>query len=290
MHSIRTPGKINLTLRVLGRRDDGFHELETVLYPVPLFDELEIELTRRPGVELQCRCPQIPTGDDNLICRAARLFRQAAGTEDGLAVRLEKRIPVQAGLGGGSSDAAATLTALNRIYDGVLSRTVLEDLASQLGSDVPFFLADGPALATGRGEKVARLTPFASFRGVGLVLVHPGFGVSAAWAYSRIQPSDWKVPAPAATTEILAAFRSGDWSGSLNGLHNSLERPVFEKYPVLAVIRSELLAAGAQGALMSGSGSTVFGLVREHRQAEEVRQRFLASYGDSCWSRSLVLD
>ncbi len=290
MEMIRSGCKINLLLNVLRRREDGWHDLETVMQPLPLFDELTVEFADRPGIELLCNHPKTPAGAENLICRAASAFQDAIGKSDGLQFRLEKNIPVAAGMGGGSGNAAAALLALNRLYGGVLSRDAVAATAARLGSDVPFFLESGPAIALGRGEKVKRLPPFDIFEDACVVLVNPGFGVPTPWAYRNLRlDAEEGSSAPVSAESFVRALRVGDWEGAMRGLFNSLERLVFRKYPVLEIIRLELLRVGATGALMSGSGATIFGIVRDKEQGEEVRQRFLKAFGDQCWSCVLNL-
>lgn len=290
METIRSGCKINLLLNVLRRRKDGFHELETVMQPLPLFDELTAKFASRPGIELLCDYPEIPIGADNLICRAARVFQSAMGKKDGLQIHLQKNIPIAAGLGGGSGDAAATLLILNRLYDSALSAESLFEMASQLGSDVPFFLKNGPAIAFGRGETVQPVPPFEIFEDACVILVNPGFGVPTAWAYQKLQLDKTKGnSAPISVRELIWALQASDWEASMRGLFNSLERPVFRKYPVLEIIRLELLKSGCSGALLSGSGATVFGIIRGKELGEETRQRFLKAFGNQCWSCLLPL-
>ena len=285
METIRSGCKINLLLNVLRRRQAGFHDLETVMQPLPLFDELTAKFASRPGIELLCDHPEVPIGAENLICRAARAFQSAVGRNDGLRIHLKKNIPVAAGLGGGSGNAAASLLILNRLYDSALSADSLFETAVQLGSDVPFFLKDGPALAFGRGEKVQPLPPFEIFEDACVILVNPGFGVPTFWAYQELRLDEAEGnSAPVSAEELTRALQAGDWKASMQGLFNSLERPVFEKYPVLEIIRLELLKSGASGALLSGSGATVFGIIRAQEIGEEVRRRFLKSFGNQCWS------
>ena len=290
METIRSGCKINLLLSVLRRRQDGFHDLETVIQPLPLFDELSVKFVSRPGVELLCDHREVPIGANNLICRAASAFQSASGRNDGLRIHLKKNIPVAAGLGGGSGNAAATLLILNRLHDGVISAEKMFETAAQLGSDVPFFLRNGPALAFGRGEKVRPLPPFKIFEDACVILVNPGFGVPTSWAYQKLQLNEAdENPAPVSAEELIQLLQAGNWKASMKGLFNSLERPVFKKYPVLEIIRLELLNSGASGALLSGSGATVFGIIRGREIGEEVRQRFLKIFGNQCWSCLLPL-
>ncbi len=177
----QSPCKVNLVLNVLARRADGFHELETLLQPLPLYDRLTFERAE-VGIQLTCNIPNLPTDSQNLVWRAAAMFLEAAGIRAGLRIDLQKEIPLAAGLGGGSGNAAATLLGLNEMFDCPLSAERLNQIAASLGSDVPFFLQNNPALATGRGEKIQPLEPFAALPGAALLLVHPGFGVSTPWA------------------------------------------------------------------------------------------------------------
>ena len=290
METIRSGCKINLLLNVLRRRKDGFHELETVIQPLPLFDELSAKFADQPGIELLCDHPEVPIGANNLICRAANAFQSALGRNDGLRIHLKKNIPVAAGLGGGSGNAAAALLILNHLYDNALSAERLSETASQLGSDVPFFLKNSPALAFGRGEKVQPLPPFKIFKDACVILVNPGFGVPTSWAYQKLQLDEsMGNSAPISAEELIQSLQACDWQASMQGLFNSLERPVFKKYPVLEIIRLELLRSGSSGALLSGSGATVFGIIRNKETGEKVRQRFLKTFGNQCWSCLLPL-
>src|ERR1041385_8066520 len=181
----KSPCKVNLLLNILGRRADGFHELETVLHPVRLFDELTFAAAPA-GVQLTCTDPRLPTDARNLVYRAAELFLAKAAIKDGVRIQLRKNIPLAAGLGGGSGNAAVTLLGLNELFDRPLSAESLSAVAAALGSDVPFFLQDRPALGTGRGERIEPLDFFPALRGAAFVLIHPGFGISTPWAYQNL--------------------------------------------------------------------------------------------------------
>jgi 4-diphosphocytidyl-2-C-methyl-D-erythritol kinase len=176
----KSPCKVNLLLNILGRRADGFHELETVLQPVNVCDELAFERAGS-GLRLTCSNPELPTDSKNLVHRAATAFLSAAKFSDGVRIHLEKNLPLAGGIGGGSANAAVTLTALNELFDLPLSLEKLHELAAALGSDVPFFLYDRPAFATGRGDNIHRLEDFPVLRGKAFFLVHPGFGISTPW-------------------------------------------------------------------------------------------------------------
>jgi len=182
---MESPCKVNLLLNILGRRPDGFHELETVLYPIRVCDRL-IFARNVQGIQLSCNVPGLPTDARNLVYRAAAMFLEAAKIRDGVQLELQKNIPLAAGLGGGSGNAATTLFGLNELFGGPLLPEQLQMIAATLGSDVPFFLQDQPALATGRGEQIRSLGAFPALRGAAFLLIHPGFGIATAWAYQRL--------------------------------------------------------------------------------------------------------
>jgi 4-diphosphocytidyl-2-C-methyl-D-erythritol kinase len=279
-----SPCKVNLILNILGRRADGYHELETIMQPVRLCDELA--LTRAgAGIELTCNDPALPVDGRNLVHRAAAAFLEAAGIRDGVQIHLEKKIPLAAGLGGGSGNAATTLLGLNELFGSPLGADSLNQLAAGLGSDVNFFLQDHPALATGRGEQVRSLADFPALAGTAIFLIHPGFGISTPWAYQNLA----RFPAalngrPGRAAELVAALQTKDWAAIRAGMYNSLEAPALEKYPVLEVFQKFLREYGALAALMSGSGSTTFALFENTAAAENVREQFLAFFGRNCWT------
>ena len=184
---LSAPAKINLSFRIKGRRADGFHEIETLMAPISLADRITIERAGDDGeIRFSCDDPSLPAGDDNLVVRAAKLFRQRAGITSGITIALEKKIPHGAGLGGGSSDAASILLGLNELFDAGLDQTELLELAAQLGSDVPFFVVRSAAVCRGRGEIV---TPISLGTKLHLVLLKPDFGVPTPWAYSKWKAS-----------------------------------------------------------------------------------------------------
>jgi 4-diphosphocytidyl-2-C-methyl-D-erythritol kinase len=275
--------KINLLLNILGKRDDGFHELETVMQPVPLHDELEFAVGGS-SLGLTTNHPGLPCDGSNLIVRAADKFRLAAQITDGVHIHVEKRIPMEAGLGGGSSNAATTLLGLNELCGVPLSAEQLHQIASDLGSDVPFFLQDRPALATGRGEVIRPLVPFGALTDLSLVLVHPGFGISTAWSYKTLAEfPDALNGRKGRAQELINALspHDGRWS---DYLHNSLEFPAFRKYPVLQLYVDEFKNLGALAAMMSGSGSTVFAFFNSTSQAQSGLESFQVKFGTAGWS------
>ncbi len=260
------PAKINLCLHVLGRRPDGYHEVRMVMQQIDLCDCIRISVGEGDGVRVDCPGLELPAGGENLAARAARLLLKKAGVRAAVHVQITKKIPAAAGLGGGSSDAAAVLKGLNRLLSLGFDNAALEGLGLALGADVPFFIRGGTALAEGIGE---RLSPFSVRPSAAYLLVNPGFAVSTVWVYRNL------VLTSKGDEANLARF-VGCYSGLLRLLHNDLESVTLEHFPVLKDIKRRLLKAGADGALMSGSGPTVFGLFRDRaaarRAGEELAQ------------------
>jgi 4-diphosphocytidyl-2-C-methyl-D-erythritol kinase len=267
---VLAPAKINLSLKILGRRTDGFHEIETCIAPISLCDELKIERQAR-RIDFQCGDPSIPHGDENLVVRAAKAFLKATKQKSGVAIKLTKKIPYGAGLGGGSSDAAATLLVLNDLFKTKLSREALAKIAEAIGSDVPFFLFDSAAVCKGRGEAV---TPVKLKDKLSILLLKPDFEVASAWAYSRWQNSK-QVPS---ISYVVQNFRGQTYV-------NDLERPVFEKFVFLAELKMWLLKQPEVGAaLMSGSGSTVFAAMRPNADVDLVAKRARHEIDPELWT------
>lgn len=273
---LRTSAKVNLALEVLGKRGDGYHEIATVLQAVDLFDRLKLEAA--DTLSMHTDDPDLPTDDGNLVMRAARLLQEAARIETGARIRLTKRIPVAAGLGGGSSDAAAALWGLHRLWGLRWSRARLQELAVELGMDVPFFLGSGRAVATGRGE---HLTTLPGGGGYALVLVNPRVPLSTREVYARI-PIGWRAESTG-TERVIEALRTRNVSKMAAALTNNLESVVEPVLPVIGRMKAALLAAGALGAIMSGSGPTVFGMARSLDHARQIRTR-VSRVGWACWA------
>lgn len=280
----KSPCKVNLLLSILGKRADGFHELETVMHPVRLHDSLSFSKAG-PGVQLTCSEPALATDAGNLVHRAATAFLQAAGISDGVKIHLEKRIPMAAGLGGGSGNAATTLLGLNELFGGPLDGRALHALAAQLGSDIPFFLQDQPALATGRGEQVQSFDAFPALRGTAFLLVHPGFGIATAWAYQQLAHfPDALNGRPGRAHKLVALLQTADLAAASVEFYNSLEAPALHKYPVLLLYQEFLREHGARAALMSGSGSTTFAITRTVADGEKLVEKFKARFGENNWT------
>ena len=267
---VLAPAKINLSLNVLRRRDDGFHEIETFIAPISLADEIDIN-RQSAQMDFTCDDPAVPQSDENLVVRAAKAFFEATSAQGGVNIHLKKRIPQGAGLGGGSSDAAATLLALNRLFETNLSRDDLAKIGSTVGSDVPFFVFESAAVCKGRGELVS---PAKLAKRLRLLLLKPGFGVASAWAYSRWQNSR-EVPG--------IAYQPQEFAGQ--SFVNDLEKPVFEKFVFLAELKTWLLKQPEAGAaLMSGSGSTMFAVLRESANADLLAKRAKAELDRDLWT------
>ena len=277
---IRAPAKINLSLRVVGKRRDGYHLLDTIMVPVSLYDEIEIRKIRPTSekkkaadglIRVTCDDPLVPGGEKNIAYRAARLVMRWAGSEQPVHIHIRKQIPVGAGLGGGSTDAAATLIGLNRLLRLRLSAAKLEKMALSVGADVPFFIRARPARARGIGERLYPIRKLARFW---LVIVYPGFPVSTARVFNNYRSTLTKSPV---NTTIVASLKSFDKLPGL--LFNDLESVTFGCYPRLSLIKARLLHEGAAGGLMSGSGSSVFGVFASKRQAARALRRLRKEEG-----------
>jgi len=253
---IQAPAKINLFLQVVGRRSDGYHELHTLMCCIGLYDILRLQMGAAKN-EIRCSGADLPCDASNLAFKAAMHFNAALASETDLAPRkfsiyLDKRIPVGAGLGGGSSDAAAVLNHLNHYYGQPFSRQALMTMARGLGADVPFFIDGRPAIAAGVGE---RLAPYAQLPPWGVVVVYPGFGISTAAVFKNLNLGLTKCEKQLR----YSPFKRGKFDMARH-LCNDLESVVVHQFPVIEEIKKELLNQGAEGALMTGSGSAVFGL------------------------------
>jgi 4-diphosphocytidyl-2-C-methyl-D-erythritol kinase len=263
MLTLKAHAKINWFLRVTGKRADGFHEIESLFQRVSLRDELTFEEASSLSVVTEAAIPS----DDNLVIKAALKLRETAGVTKGARLGLIKNIPIAAGLGGGSSDAAVTLTGLNNLWELGFPDERLGEMAAELGSDVPFFLGGPSALATGRGEKLSLVD---SGKSVALLLLNPGIGVSAGWAYSNLQGFSEEDSGYA--DSFLQNLVSGDWAALREMAVNDLEAPVVKKHPVVGELKAALIETGALYAAMSGSGPTVFGIFPDTEAAKRASE------------------
>jgi 4-diphosphocytidyl-2-C-methyl-D-erythritol kinase len=292
----KAPAKINLYLKVLNKRPDGYHNISSLFQMVSLYDRLRFR-SAPEGVSLITRGEPVSAGSDNLIHKAAERLMQTWRRKGGVAIELEKRIPLGAGLGGGSSDAAATLLGLKRLWRLRIPNSDLMDMALELGSDVPFFMNGPTAFVRGRGEKIV---PCRLAKPWWLLIVNPGIQVSTAWAYRELaalrekpksgltnSPEETKIPS---LNDIPGIRSTGGHKGQrivvkevLRLLENSLESVTSARHPVILDIKAKLSAAGALGALMSGSGSTVFGLFSNRKAAKLAADRLKSGSGWRVW-------
>ena len=269
---VLAPAKINLSLRVLGRRSDGFHEIKTLMAPISLCDEIKIE--QRSGkqeIAFRCDDPSVPKGEDNIVVRAANVFLEGTKITSGISITLKKTIPHGAGLGGGSSDAASTLLALNELFETNVPREALAKMAETIGSDVPFFIFESAAVCKGRGELVS---PCKLGEPLSVLLLKPEFGVPTQWAYCS-----WR------DSREIPGFSYGAQQFSQQSFVNDLERPVFEKFVFLAPLKMWLLKQPQVGAaLMSGSGSTIFAVLRDRAGGDRLARRVKAELDPELWT------
>lgn len=280
-HTFRSPAKVNLFLKVTGKRTDGYHELETLFLPLETPAD-EIVIHARPagqGLSLGSTMPELPLDQGNICWKAAAAWCAAAGVAPDFHIHIAKVVPVAAGLGGGSANAATVLLGLNRHYAArPLSPEVLAEIAVKIGADVPFFLAARPAVARGIGEQLDYLDfdPAA----IPILVVAPDFPVSAAWAYRHLDPAAIG-PAPGELDRMLEAIRSRDWQACGRLLRNDLAAALFDKFPLLTMLRDDLLAGGACGATVSGSGPSLFAVCPDRNQAETLAGMLQEKYGNS---------
>jgi 4-diphosphocytidyl-2-C-methyl-D-erythritol kinase len=263
MIKLLAPAKINLFLNVLKKRQDGYHELETILQKIELYDTIILETTQDEKIEVECN---EVSGVENLAYKAAKLLKQKLGIKKGVRIKIKKDIPIAAGLGGGSSDAAATLIGLNKLWGLDLRQEELLHLASKLGADVPFFIFDeGLALGTGIGTNITPLPPLPTFW---IVVICPKVKIFTTKVYENLNFMLTNDQIKSKMIEV--AIKEGNIDKISKLLYNTLEKVVFHQYPVIKWLKEELLKAGALGALMSGSGSAVFGIVKTKLAAIDI--------------------
>ena len=280
--AIQAPAKLNLFFEVLAKRGDGYHEIETLMWPVDLYDTLHFQEDPNGQLELRCRrvfgasgprgrgLHDVPDGPENLVLQAVELVRRRAGVRRGANLLLVKRIPAAAGLGGGSSDAAAALVAANEGWRLGRSRDELAHWAAELGSDVPFFLADGPAVCRGRGE---RITPVTGLGMLSFVVVRPPEGLATAEVYRACRPA----AEPQTVGPLIRALQRGDWKQAGRRLLNRLQPAAERLSPSVERLQQEFSRLDVLGHGMSGSGTSYFGLCRHARHARRCAQRLEAN-------------
>ncbi|MBC6129230.1 4-(cytidine 5'-diphospho)-2-C-methyl-D-erythritol kinase [Listeria booriae] len=262
--NVKAPAKINLSLDALYKRKDNYHELEMVMTTIDLADRLQLVLLEKDCIKLDVKAHFIPDDKRNLVYQAAALLKERFQIKQGVAITLDKSIPVAAGLAGGSSDAAAALKGLNQLWDLNLSLEELADLGAELGSDIPFCLYGGTALATGRGEIIE---PLPMMPNCWIVLAKPSISVSTPGVYRDLKVAEVKHPN---TKGMVQAIQDGSFEGICDNIGNVLETVTLVKHPEVKRIKEKMLEFGADTALMSGSGPTVFALVKQYSRAKRV--------------------
>jgi len=293
MITIKAPAKINLFLDVLGERKDGYHNIKSLLLPVSLFDTIRIENRARnisTFIPSPCRFPGISwpfslaDKDENLITRAAKLFQKCTGCRNGAAIYLTKRIPIGAGLGGGSADAAAVLIGLNRLWKTGLSREQLMEIGARIGCDVPALIHGGAICMEGRGESITSIRRFVK-RDFWMLLIYPGFAISTGDIYHRYNHHKRHPSADSKFELIMSGLQLGRMPLIEKGLFNALEKTVYRKYPLLEMIKKRLELTGAKHVLLTGSGSTVFMLLKKKEEGGKAAGLIRQQIGSPLWTR-----
>ena len=262
MNSIEAHAKINLSLDVLGKRDDGYHTLQMIMQTIQLHDTISIHEIP-DGVEIMCEAPYVPNNSSNIAYKAAQAILEKYKIKAGVRLEITKRIPVAAGLAGGSTDAAAVLKGMNELFGLGIDINELMAIGKTIGADVPYCIMGGTALAEGIGEK---LTPLSGLGNIPVLLVKPRIGVSTAWVYKNLNLEN--VGERPNTPLLISAIAEGDTKTLAANMKNVLESVTQKKYPIIEAIKRELLKLGATGSMMSGSGPTVFGIFEDADKAE----------------------
>lgn len=266
--NLRAYGKINLGLDVTGKRPDGYHEVRMIMQTVSLYDSIKIGTRRAPGIGVRTNLPFLPTGPDNLVYRAAKLLMDEFQIEDGISIQLYKKIPVSAGMAGGSSDAAAVLVGVNRMFRLGLSKRKLMERGVKLGADIPYCIMRGTALAEGIGEQ---LTALPAMPECSILLAKPPFSVSTKFVYGNLKAES--LPFHPDIDGMLDSLENQDLDGVCSCMGNVLETVTVPAYPQIRSIKERMREMGAEAALMSGSGPTVFGVFKEREAAEAAGDR-----------------
>ena len=253
---LESPAKVNLRLEILNKRKDGYHELRTVFQKISLHDTLHFSLKKEKGISIATDHPNLPVGKTNLVYQAAQSMLKASDYQGGVHIEIKKQIPLGAGLGGGSSNAATTLKALNQLLKKSLSKRKLMEMGLEIGADVPFFIWEGAAIGSGIGEKLKKVT----LPDLQYVLIYPNFEVSTRWAYQNFVLTNQRIH-----FNLHKFLKTPEGISSI--LFNHLEEVVSRKYPQIEVMKNSLLSRGALGTLMTGSGPTVFGLFQDDKSA-----------------------
>ena len=281
---LKALAKINLGLDVLRRREDGYHEVKMIMQTIGLHDDLEIRKTKTPGIQVKTNLYYLPTNENNLVYKAAKLLMDEFQIQDGVSIQLKKRIPVAAGMAGGSSDGAAVLWGINQMYGLGLSMQALMERGVRLGADVPYCIQRGTALAEGIGEKLSVLPPMPKCT---ILIAKPGISVSTKFVYENLHANDLKPEQHPDVDSMIEAMRQKDLGLLCSRMGNVLETVTIPAYPVINEIKRTMMDNGAIGPMMSGSGPTVFGIfdspaaakqaVKAVRAAKLAKQIFLTT-------------
>ncbi|WMJ79706.1 4-(cytidine 5'-diphospho)-2-C-methyl-D-erythritol kinase [Clostridium sp. MB40-C1] len=278
---VKAYAKVNISLDVVGKREDGYHLLEMIMQNIELYDYLEFEKIRK-GIKIECNKPYVPKDERNLAYKAAKLFIDTYDIKEGINIKINKNIPVSAGLAGGSSDAAAVLSAMNEIYGKKVSVKELCSLGLEIGADVPYCIIGGTALCEGIGERVSSLN---SFKGHILVLVKPNFGVSTKEVYKNLDIN--KIYKHPNTETLIKAIERNDIKYVSENMKNVLENVTLKKHTVLRDIKEKMIKMGAMGSMMSGSGPAIFGFFEDMLKAQKCYEHFKEKYNEVFITRTI---
>ncbi len=275
--SLKTPAKINLFLKVAGRRDDGYHNLETVFLPLTnIFDTIKLKIDEQEGIKITSLSEDIPCNKSNLCYKAAEQYALKIGIVPNWGIDIDKRIPVTAGMGGGSSDAAAVLIMLQNFYDNTMEEKELVSLAAKIGADVPFFLNPVPSAGYGIGDILKPVEVNCDFY---VLICAPQFPVTASWAYKNmVNPC---VCEKLNIDELISSLKSGEISTVLKFVKNDLAPALYNKFPILSIFRDDLIRLGAEEAEITGSGPTIFGICKDKFSAEQIAAKMAEKYGSA---------
>ena len=270
--TISMPAKINISINVRNKLASGYHSVEMIMQTIDLFDVITVEKTQC-GISIQCDDPKLPCDQGNIAFKAAELFFSKCPNKGGAKITLKKNIPIAAGLGGGSSDAAGVLKALNELHNNCLTDIQLMMISRQLGSDVTFFLSGGTQLAKGKGDELTKLP---DLEGVHILLVNPGYPVSTKWVYDNLNLNN--LGERPNISNLISAIEAMDINHVAMNMRNVLESVTLKEHPELNIIKNRLTKLGALGSLMSGSGPTIFGIFPDGDTAEAAKEEFLKKY------------
>lgn len=280
---LKSYGKINWILDVVRKRPDGYHDIETIFQRISLHDDVTL-IKQKKDITIECNYPQVPLDERNLAYKSAEFLLEKYGIDEGLKIKINKRIPVSRGFGGGSSNSAVTLLGIKELFDLSVSKKRLSKTAASIGADIPFFLQDKPCFATGMGEILKPLRELPEFE---LIIVVPKVEFSedfkkTAWAYKRVDEIEIQHPD---TKKMLKYFKSGNWEEFIKNLSNVFEYVMFEEFPIIRLVRDKLLSFGCKNALLCGAGPGVFGIVEESLKRDIYNK--MQTYGDVFLSKTI---